>query len=325
MIPERTVMTQASIDVRVVQISYRAAGIHSFTLAPAAGTVLPPFSAGAHVEVRLPNGMNRPYSLHNRPGQTDRYEIAVKLEPAGRGGSRFLHEHVRVGDILPISPPINHFELVESGPRYVLIGAGIGVTPIIAMARRLKEIGADFVLHYCGRSREALAFLDDATDICGDRLHCHLDGGDPSRGLDVGRLVGEAASDTQIYCCGPTSLNTAVREAASGAHREHLHFENFAPPVAAATGAAAEIELAGTGKIIGLQPGQSVLDALRMGGYAMESSCEAGTCGACKTRLLAGEVDHQDFVLTDDEQRDWMMVCVSRPKGGRIKLDLDGR
>jgi ferredoxin-NADP reductase len=317
---------QTSIDVRVTRISYRTPDIHSFELTSLNGADLPMFSAGAHVEVMLPSGVRRPYSLHNRPGDTKRYEIAVKLEAAGRGGSRFLHEKVRVGDVLAISPPINHFELVDGAARYVLVGAGIGVTPIIAMARQLSERGADFVFHYCGRTPESLAFLAEAIEICGDRLRTYVDGGDPARGLDVRRLVEDAAPDAETYCCGPASLIAAVRDATPDARRHSLHFESFAAPASlpgrSSSDPGLEVEIAETGEVIPLRPDQSVLDVLRECGHDVESSCEAGTCGACKTRLLEGEVDHQDFVLADDERREWMMVCVSRPRNGRIKLDL---
>jgi vanillate O-demethylase ferredoxin subunit len=313
------------LAVRVSQITYRASDVHSFRLVSPTGDDLPAFTPGAHVEVEIPNGSKRQYSLHNRAGEIRYYEIGVKLETNGRGGSRFLHKDLRVGDVLTISPPINHFEMVEGASKYVLIGAGIGVTPIIAMARRLTELNADFTLHYCGRSRESLAFLDDAHEICGDKLHLHIDGGDPSRGLNIKRLIDELALETQVYCCGPTPFNAAFRDAMPSDRRNSLHFESFAAAapvaVAGATGVH-EVEVAGTGQVIQIPPDQSVLDALRSGGCEIASSCEVGTCGSCRVRLLEGEVDHQDFVLTDDEQSDWMMVCVSRPKSARIVVDL---
>ncbi len=318
------------IDVRVTRISYRGPDIHSFELRPAGGGALPVFTAGAHVELRLPGGLARPYSLHNRPGETDRYEIAVKLERSGRGGSRFLHETVRVGDVIAMSPPVNHFELVEDAKRYVLVGAGIGVTPIIAMARTLSERGADFALHYCGRTREALAFMEEAEEICGDRLRVHLDGGDPADGLDLRRLVESEPIGTEFYCCGPVGMIAALREATPVERRYRLHFESFAAPAlpqvaGAGVSTGLEVEIAGSGAVLPLRADQSVLDVLRDHGHDVESSCEAGTCGACRTRLLEGVVDHQDFVLTEDEQGKWMMICVSRPKSGRIKLDPEAR
>jgi ferredoxin-NADP reductase len=313
------------ITVRVVNIAYCAPDIHSYELMSPTGDELPAFTAGAHVELKLSNGLSRQYSLHNRAGETRRYQIAVKLEAAGRGGSRHVHKEIRVGDLVSISAPINHFELTEGAAGYVLIGAGIGITPIIAMARRLREIDADFVLHYCGRSHESLAFLEELREICGDRLVLHIDGGDPARGLDAKRLVEELSPGTEVYCCGPASLNAAVRDAAPSERRGTLHFESFASaalPVPLPGDASHEVEIASTGQIVPVAAGQSVLDALRNAGCDVPSSCEAGTCGTCKVRLVKGEVDHQDFVLTDDEQRDSMLVCVSRPVSGRITLDL---
>lgn len=314
------------IDVRVTRITWQAPGIHSFELKPLAG-VLPAFTAGAHVEVLLPNGMRRPYSLHNGPGETHRYEIAVQREDSGRGGSRSLHDGVRVGDTVTIAPPANCFALNEGATRHVLIGGGIGVTPLLAMAHRLRELGADFCLHYCGRSLERMAFLDEAkTLVAPADLVLHVDGGDPRNGLDAARLLAERQPGTHVYCCGPVGLIAAVRAAASHWPADSVHLESFAAPalpLAAMPGDAEfEVEIASTGEVVPVRADQSILDALRTRGYACDSSCEAGTCGVCRTGLLEGEADHQDFVLTDEEQADWMMVCVSRAKAGRLKLAL---
>ena len=317
-----------SIDVRVRRITYRAEGIHSFELVPVGGTTLPLFTAGAHIQVQLPNGMSRPYSLHNLPGEIGRYEIAVQCEPNGRGGSRYLHEHVRPGDVLAVSEPVNHFELDESASRYILIGGGIGVTPLIAMVRRLRQIGADYAFHYCSRTEDLMAFREEAEDLCpGGRLSAHIDGGDPTKGLDCARLLATPEAGTLVYCCGPAGLMSAVRAASARWPAGTVHFESFGPPAAPATmvseaGAEFEVELASRGLVVPVRPGESILEALRARGIDPDSSCEAGTCGVCRTRILGGEAEHLDYVLAEDEQADWMMICVSRAKSRRLQLEL---
>ncbi|MFG1423526.1 PDR/VanB family oxidoreductase [Roseixanthobacter liquoris] len=322
-----------TLNVRVRRITYRAEGIVSLELVPLGAEPLPPFTAGAHIEVRLPNGMARQYSLHNRPGERHRYEIAVQREETGRGGSLHIHDQVRAGDVLAISAPRNHFELDEGARHTILVGGGIGITPLIAMATHLGEIGASFALHYCARSRERLAFLEEANALAqAGSVTFHLDGGVPAAGLDTAALLATHMPGTRVYCCGPHGLNTAVQAASAHWPAGAVRFETFAPPSATfplppapldgEDGAEFEIELASTGTIIPVHSGQSILAALRARGLDAESSCEAGTCGVCKTRLLHGVADHQDFVLSRDEQAEWMMICVSRAKSRRLKLGL---
>jgi ferredoxin-NADP reductase len=276
--------------------------------------------------------MSRSYSLLNAAGE-NLYRVAVQREEGGGGGSKYLHDQVRVGDILRVSAPVNHFALDETAERSVLIGGGIGITPLIAMARRLNEIDADFSLHYCVRSRAALAFEAEARDVCGpDRLVVHIDDADSAVGLDVAYLLAAPRRGTHVYCCGPAGLLRAVQAATIGWPAGAVHFESFSParseefsPTPAVlrdVAACFEIVVASTGEVIGVMPGQSVLDALRGRGVEIDSSCESGTCGACRTRVLEGEVEHRDFVLSDEEQADWMMVCVSGARSKRLRLQL---
>lgn len=319
--------------LRVRAIHDEAPGIRSFDLSDPDGLELPPFTAGSHVDVAVPDGPIRQYSLFNDPAERDRYRIAVLLEPAGRGGSRRMHEAVMPGDLLEVSAPRNAFPLEESAERHLLIAGGIGVTPLLAMVSRLRRIGAPFELHYCTRSASRTAFRDALAPLAeAGSVHFHHDGGDPARGLDVRALVARAGDDgTHLYCCGPPGLMLAVRDAASDWPSYRLHFEHFAAPAtppstAASTGPDAErafeVELAASGRVLTVPPGQSILSVLCAAGLSPDSSCEAGVCGACRTRYLAGDVDHRDVVLADAERDEHLMICVSRSRGPRLVLDL---
>lgn len=311
-----------------------APGIRSFELSDPDGHELPPFTAGSHVDVVVPGGPLRQYSLFNDPAERHRYRIAVLLEPSGRGGSRAMHEAVAPGDLLEVSAPRNHFPLEESAERHLLIAGGIGVTPLLAMVSRLQRIGAPFEIHYCTRSAERTAFRDALAPLAAaGAVRFHHDGGDPGRGLDVRALVARADDDegTHLYCCGPPGLMRAVRDAASAWPAYRLHFEHFAAPATPQPAAAAagpdaeqafEVELASSGRVLTVPPGQSILSVLCAAGLSPDSSCEAGVCGVCRTRYLAGDVDHRDFVLADAERADHVMICVSRSRGPRLVLDL---
>ena len=204
------------LQLRVAQIWSQAGGIKGFELVSPTGAALPPFSAGAHVLVHLPNGLVRQYSICNDPSETHRYEIGVLRAPEGRGGSAFMHEGVKVGDLLTIDTPRNNFELREDADTYVLIAGGIGVTPLLAMARRLNRLGRAYKLYYCTRAKEHTAYLEllSGTDFA-ERVSFIHDGGDPKKGLDVTTLLKAVPANARLYCCGPTGLMNAVREAAA--------------------------------------------------------------------------------------------------------------
>jgi ferredoxin-NADP reductase len=315
------------IEVRVRSITWEAPGVHSYELVPLTGE-LPGFQAGAHIDVSLPGGLLRQYSLHNAPGEKHRYVISVSRQPQGRGGSRAMHEQVAVGQVLSISAPRNAFALREGAQQYLLVAGGIGITPLLAMVTRLDELGARYVLHYCCRERNSAPFVAAlAAREAQGKVRIHADGGVPGQGLQVQELLRECPADTQLYCCGPSGLMEAVREASRHWPAGTVHFESFAPPpVSAAPAADAkfdfEVHLAKTRRQLNVAHGQTLLQALREAGMEMESSCEAGTCGACKTAYLDGEPDHQDFVLGIDEQAHYLMPCVSRCKSKKLVLDL---
>jgi len=308
--------------LQVARAEPLARGIHLFELRDPGGAPLAPFTAGAHVAVTAPNGSLRKYSLCNDPQESDRYVIAVKRDPAGRGGSLSLVDDTRVGDLLQVGPPHNTFELSEKAAQYLLIAGGIGITPIMAMARRLAAIGKRFRLVYLTRSPEETAFAAELQDEpFRGRVTLHHDGGDPARAFDLWPRLEKP--NGHVYCCGPRGLLEAVRDMTGHWSRLAVHFESF---VDAAAGARREdrpftVVLARSGDRIEVPVGVSILEALRARGHEAPSSCESGTCGTCRTRLVAGVADHRDLVLTEEEQAANIMICVSRAATPEIAID----
>ncbi|MBM3597654.1 MAG: oxidoreductase [Alphaproteobacteria bacterium] len=321
-------MTIPTLQVRVRQVTWEAEDISSFEFVSPKGDELPSFSAGSHVDVHLPGGMVRQYSLCNPPTERHRYVVAVLNEKSGRGGSRSMHQNVRPGDLITISAPRNNFPLHPEAGRHLLIAGGIGITPLLAMVHQLNAIGANYELYYCTRTPEKTAFRDALARIAGTRVHLHHDGGDPSRGLDLKALLWTHEMGTHVYCCGPTGLMSAVKTAAAHWPQSNVHYEYFAPLAAPAGTAPAsvddtfEVRLAKSGKTFTVTPDKSILQALRDAGGDQDSSCESGTCGTCATVYLEGEPDHRDYVLGDDEHKKFIMVCVSRCKSPVLVLDL---
>jgi vanillate O-demethylase ferredoxin subunit len=277
---------------------------------------LPAFTAGAHIDVTLRDGLERSYSLLNDPIETHRYVIAVLREADSRGGSTFVHDHLRVDDRLVSTPPLNNFPLNEAGDTHVLIAGGIGVTPLKSMAHRLVVRGLNVTLHYCARDRERAAYLDDLTTLLGERLHLHLDGGDPSRGLNVPALLSKRASAAHVYVCGPAGLIRAVREAARDWPKGTVHYELFrgveADVAPRSTDQAFEITLARAGRTFTVPADKSILEVLRANGFKIKTLCKEGVCGTCRVGLLSGKADHRDEVLTDEQREREIQVCVSR-------------
>ena len=313
----------APLALRIAHAEKIAEGIHRFELRLPGGGDLPGFTAGAHLTVRSPNGSLRKYSLCNDPAERDRYVIAVKRDPAGRGGSVDLVDHTRAGDEVQVSAPHNSFDLAEKAPAFILIAGGIGITPLLAMARQLNGEGRRYNLYYLTRSPEHTAFGDElAGDAFKDKVVIHHDAGDPAQAFDLWPLL-EKPSAAHIYCCGPRPLLEAVRDMTGHWSPAAIHFESFID-----AGAAAKpddkpftVVLARSGARIEVPPGVSILEALREQGHEAPSSCESGTCGTCRTRLLAGEADHRDLVLKDDEKASQIMICVSRARTPEIAID----
>jgi phthalate 4,5-dioxygenase reductase subunit len=312
-------------DLRALVIKRKiplAEGIWGFELVAPDGGDLHPFTAGAHLAVRTPSGAMRHYSLANDPRETDRYVLGVKAEAGGRGGSRSLAEETAEGDTLAVSAPKNDFTL-EPAPAYLLIAGGIGITPILSMARQLKRLGTPFKLIYCTRGPEVTAFRDELTSPAfAPHVILHHDGGDPDRAYDFWSLC-ETPRKAHIYCCGPKPLMEEVRGVTGHWPAGSVHFEDFSADVDAvqADDTPFTVRNARTGKTYEIPADQTILETLRAAGEDMASSCESGTCGTCKTVLVDGDVDHRDMVLSDSERLEYVMICVSRARGDTLVLD----
>ena len=295
--------------------------ICEFTLAPADGSKLQSFTAGAHITVETPSGAMRRYSLVNDGTNPEVYKIALKREIHGRGGSMSMHDDAQEGTELQVEVPENTFELTDA-KNYLLIAGGIGVTPIYAMSQQLLREYKPFEVIYCTRGEADTAFLEEMKSTLGDRLTLHHDGGDPEAVFDFWDHF-EEPKDMKVYCCGPQPLIDEI-EAISGHWPEgRVIFEDFKPvEVVRADDKPFEVKLEKSGITIEVPADRSILEALRESGVPTVSSCESGTCGTCKTRLVSGKVDHRDMVLMEEEKDSYVMICVSRAEEGDLVLDL---
>jgi vanillate O-demethylase ferredoxin subunit len=314
------------IDVNVLRRTQEAEDIASFELARVDGGPLPAFSAGSHIDVHLPGGVTRQYSLCNDSPARHVYRIAVLRDPKSRGGSVAMHE-VREGDRLAISEPRNHFPLVHA-VRTLLFAGGIGITPLLAMAQRLCAVGADFELHYCTRSKARTAFMDEiAASPFASRTHFHFDDGSEDQKLRLSALLTQVEPQTHLYVCGPTGFIQFVTDWARGCGwpAGQVHVEHF-------TGAAQDtsgdrefqVKVASTGQLVTVPADQSVVKALAGAGIEVLTSCEQGVCGTCITRVLEGECDHRDMYFTEEERarHDQFTPCCSRARSAVLVLDL---
>lgn len=317
------------LSLRVRSIVNEALDINSFELVDPDGRPLPRFTAGAHIDVELPGGGVRQYSLCNDPREETRYVVSVLKLPDGRGGSLAMHEEVRAGDRITVSPPRNNFELVESASRHLLIAGGIGVTPLMAMVERLDALEADYTLHYCTKSPDHTAFKDRLAEREQKGLVVyHHDGGDPAKGIRLDEVLGGYEPGNHLYYCGPAGMMEAIRQAASHWPEEAVHCEYFvAPPTpTVATPSCPDAEftivLARTGRSLPVPPDQSIVEVLREAGVDCSTSCEAGLCGTCRTRYLEGTPEHNDFVLNASERESFVMICCARASSEVLVLDL---
>lgn len=310
------------LDLKVAEKRRLAEGIWLFDLVHPEGNDLPPFTAGGHIPVRTPSGAMRHYSLSNNPSERHRYQIAVKHEPNSRGGSRSMVEDTAVGVLLSVDEPGNDFPLGDA-PDYLLIAGGIGITPILAMARQLTDQGKSFHLVYCSRSADQAGFLDVLnSDAVNGKITIHHDGGDPDAVYDFWDLL-ETPSKTHVYCCGPKPLMEEILGMTGHWPESAIHFEDFSPVERTrAEDKAFSVTLAKSGQTVDVAADQTILEALREAGFKTVSSCESGTCGTCKTGLLEGQADHRDMVLMDEEKSGQIMICVSRSTDGDLVLDL---
>ena len=313
-------------EASVVGIVSRAAGVTEFAIVPADGGPLAPFSAGAHIlcEVELPGGerSERAYSLVNAPGDRDAYRIAVLRDEAGRGGSRFMHA-LEVGRPLRVSEPRNDFPLAVDASEHLLLAGGIGVTPILAMARELSATDARFAVHYVGQHRDRMSYADELEALPGANVL--VDGGDPTRGLDLTALLGGWQSGRHVYVCGPRGLIEAVRSVAerAGWQDDHVHFELFAAEAAHVGDQSFEVELRQSGVRLTILPGASILDEMLAAGLDPLFDCQRGECGLCAVPVLAGVPDHRDINLSKREKESGKVICtcVSRALTPLLVLD----
>ena len=315
------------IELRVAKVEQVTPRIKLFELIRLDGTPLPGFTAGAHIAIELGNGDERSYSLLNDQGETGRYVIAVLREEAGRGGSRWMHDVLRQGDVIRAGAPENDFRLSEAGDHHVLIAGGIGITPILSMAARLHEIGREYSIYYCARSEEEAAFAVEIATRHGERANFHYDGGVPGCGLDVASLLADRPSAAHAYVCGPGGLIRAVREAGRHWPSGTVHFELFKGSNTDigmdALNEPFDVICKRAGKRFTIPADRSILEVLKADGFRIRSLCNEGVCGTCRVDLISGEVDHRDECLDEDEHEEAIQVCVSRAKPGQtLVLDL---
>lgn len=318
-------MSEDIIETVVVGRRDQAAGISVFELARPDGQPLPAFEAGAHIDVHVADGLIRQYSLCNPPGGRDRYRIGVLDDPNSRGGSRAIHRDFQIGKAVRISAPRNHFPLDLGAAKSMLVGGGIGVTPMLAMAYTLKAAGKPFELHYCSRSRDRAGFLDELSAQFPDQLRLHFDDGPEAQRFDAKACLTAQPAGAHVYVCGPSGFMDWVIGSAkeAGYERARIHYEYF-NAVVETGGTAFEVVARRSGITVQVGPDQSILDALGKAGIKVKKSCEQGVCGTCLCDVLDGTPDHRDKFLTDDEKEanDQIVVCCSRASTPRIVLDL---
>ena len=319
-------MSEDTIKVVVQRREEQGQGVLVLDLVAADGQALPAFEAGAHVDLHLGDGLVRQYSLCSDPADRGTYRLGILKDPKSRGGSLAAHAALHPGSEVRISPPRNHFPLVMGAPRTVLVGGGIGITPMIAMAHALHAAGNPFELHYCGRKESACAFLGDLREgAFASVVHTHFDDGDAGQRLDLVKVLGKPQAGTHLYVCGPKGfMDWAIGEAedlgfpAGQIHREYFQLETDH------AGSAFEIVARKSGKTVKVGETESMVDALASIGIKVKVSCEQGICGTCLCGVLEGTPDHRDAFLTEEERadNDQILLCCSRAKSDVLVLDI---
>lgn len=290
------------------------------------GNDLPEFSAGAHLDLYLPDvDLWRQYSICSDPAETGFYEIGVLKDPNSRGGSTAVHRLASIGATFEVEGPRNHFPLEETAEKTVLLGGGIGVTPMIAMAKRLHALGKDFVLHYCTRSKDRTAFFDELTSApFTDRVVFHFDDQDEAQRLDLNRDLPAPSAKTHLYVCGPQGfMDWVISTAEAAGHASaNVHREYFSADVDL-TGDSFEVEARASGITVTIGPDDTIAKVLAAQGVKIEVKCEEGVCGTCVTDVLEGDIDHRDQFLTDEEREDGDQICACCSRGrGKLVLDI---
>jgi ferredoxin-NADP reductase len=314
---------EVDLRLRIARREVVADGVIALDLQNPAGADLPAWTPGAHIDLELGSDLVRQYSLCGDPADRTVWRVSILLAPDSRGGSRYAHEKLAQGDLVAVRGPRNHFPL-EPSPRYIFIAGGIGITPILPMLAAATAAGAEWGLHYGGRTLSSMAFRAHLADRYGARVVLHPQ--DEKGLLDLDAIVGTPQTEALVYCCGPEPLLQAVEARCASWPHGALHLERFAPSVQSqpVEHEAFEIELAQSGLTLTVPVDASVLDVLEAAGVPVLSSCREGMCGTCETPVLAGQVEHRDSLLTPEEQaaNNTMFVCVSRAACPRLVLDL---
>jgi tetrachlorobenzoquinone reductase len=317
-----SVAAPASLQVRVRAMRWEASGVMSLELSAVDGALLPPFEPGAHVDLRLPDGTLRQYSLCGDPSDRSHYRLGIRAVGGGLS-STFVHRKLRPGELVTVSAPRNNFPL-EDAERYIFVAGGIGVTPLIPMMRQASAQGRPWTLLYCNKRDSDAPFLDEIRAL-GGAISLHSS--EAGTRLDVKARLAAAHTGVMVYCCGPEGLMTAVEEATAAWPQDAVRFEWFAPRSQAAEGASGSFEVVCnvSGLTLTVPQDRTVLDVLNDAGLEVPCSCQQGICGTCETRIVSGEVDHRDSILSSAERaaNQTMMTCVSRAKAGsRLVLDV---
>ena len=310
-----------SLRVRLKSITYEAQDVLLFELTSLDGPTLPSFSAGSHIDIHLPNGLTRQYSLCNSPLENNRYVLGVKKDLFSRGGSNFMHDELKVGCELKISIPRNHFPLANESSHAILIGGGIGITPLISMAHELNAKNASWQLFASFKSRADVALVEQLNS---NRVHLHIDHESSGGFLDIPFVLDTAPAGSHFYCCGPEPMLNHFLELSKSIDRSRIHYESFKPVLANLSGDSFEVKLNKTQKSFSIGPDQTILQVLLKHGIAAPGSCEQGICGTCETRVVDGIPDHRDSLLSAKERssNQIMMICCSRSLSSSITLDL---
>jgi ferredoxin-NADP reductase len=316
------------ISAVINSIQQEAEGIRSFEFFPADGGFLPSFTAGAHVDIELGNGMVRSYSLVNSQDETHRYVIAVNNDKSGRGGSRYIHEQLKEGGRVLISHPLNNFPLAETEVNSVLIAGGIGITPIWSMVQRLAALGRSWDLHYACRTRSCAAFLAPIYELAGcgsGTASVTFDQEPGGEMLDLSSIIDAAPQGSHFYCCGPKGMLDAFEKATESLPRHLVSKEHFAAVSSAVpVGGDYTLVLARSGKRLKVERGNTILETLLQNGVRKNYSCTQGICGTCETRVLEGIPDHQDWVLSAEKKASnkSIIICCSGSKTDTLVLDI---
>ncbi|MDP3134750.1 MAG: PDR/VanB family oxidoreductase [Burkholderiaceae bacterium] len=314
------------LKLLVKSITHEAPGIHSLELVDPQGAELPAFDAGAHIDLHLGGIGARSYSLLNSPQERHRYVVAVQKQAAGRGGSRHVHDVIRVGDAVTVGGPRNNFPLAADAPASVFIAGGIGVTPFLAMASHLRALGRPWKLHYIVKSADSTAFTQRLRDLADDdsQVEIHFTRAPQGRRPALPDLIASLDRGAHVYCCGPEAMIQAFEQATQGLPAGQVHLERFAATQAADASGGFTVNAVRSAKMVFVEPGKTILDALLDAGIDVAYSCMEGVCAACETRVIEGTPEHRDAVLSPAERQSnaTMMVCCSGSKSSLLVLDV---